>query len=406
MKIIKLGLINKKLLLPILLAVILQISNMLNKYLPFNDFYSSIGEPSSSLGQSLIKLIPYILRIKKNDSSFSKDKFKNYFFLFLSVLFLFGTDILLKDLKIGIDMKVVGILYLKDILDLILLLVLSIVILKYRYYIHNVISLVLFSIFGIIIDIILESFQKLNGIDVLYFLDGVSKSLLFTYCKYLMDVKFIKYWDIEFCIGLFSFIFVLIKFIIRIIIAQSDDESSENFFADIEFKYIILSLFLNLITGFLVNLLTILIINVLSPNHIAITNDIMKIFMIIFDNIQSNDNNRENEDQKKDDKKNENMGDDKKDNDNTDSYNYFFLIPFVFQLLSLLFYLEILEYNFCKLNVNTKKNILLREEEGRLTKKKSYQSDIDVGSGMFIKEMEDKASDLIESDNKEYYTYN
>ena len=87
MKIIKLGLINKKLLLPILLAVILQISNMLNKYLPFNDFYSSIGEFSSSLGQSLIKLIPYILRIKKNDSSFSKDKFKNYFFLFLSVLF-------------------------------------------------------------------------------------------------------------------------------------------------------------------------------------------------------------------------------------------------------------------------------------------------------------------------------
>ena len=41
----------------------------------------------------------------------------------------------------------------------------------------------------------------------------------------------------------------------------------------------------------------------------------------------------------------------------------FILIPFTFQIIALLFYIEIFEFNFCGLNKNTKKNILLREKE-------------------------------------------
>ena len=43
--------------------------------------------------------------------------------------------------------------------------------------------------------------------------------------------------------------------------------------------------------------------------------------------------------------------------------NYLSIIPYVFQIIALLFYVEIFEYNFCDLNKNTKKNILLREKE-------------------------------------------
>ena len=46
--------------------------------------------------------------------------------------------------------------------------------------------------------------------------------------------------------------------------------------------------------------------------------------------------------------------------------NLLFLIPAFFQIVSLLFYLEILEFNFCNLNKNTKRNIMLREEEEML----------------------------------------
>ena len=41
---------------------------------------------------------------------------------------------------------------------------------------------------------------------------------------------------------------------------------------------------------------------------------------------------------------------------------YYISIPFFFKILSLLFYFEILELNFCNLNKNTVKNIQAREK--------------------------------------------
>ena len=69
-------------------------------------------------------------------------------------------------------------------------------------------------------------------------------------------------------------------------------------------------------------------INILTPNHIIIPYEIGKIVAIIVSNIEAG---------------------------NTNFVDFLFLIPFIFQILSLLFYLEILEFNFCGLNKNTKK---------------------------------------------------
>ena len=55
-----------------------------------------------------------------------------------------------------------------------------------------------------------------------------------------------------------------------------------------------------------------------------------------------------------------------------------------FQLLSLLFYLEILELNFCGLNKNTKRNIQLRERMENLDKDRK-ESDIEVDDNLVIK---------------------
>ena len=57
---------------------------------------------------------------------------------------------------------------------------------------------------------------------------------------------------------------------------------------------------------------------------------------------------------------------------------------FFFQLLSLLFYLEILELNFCGLNKNTKRNIQLRERMENLDKDRK-ESDIEVDDNLVIK---------------------
>ena len=69
----------------------------------------------------------------------------------------------------------------------------------------------------------------------------------------------------------------------------------------------------------------------LKPNHIIITDEFYVYISLIF--YQDNPN------------------------------KYYTLIPFVFQILALLFYFEVLEYNFCSLNKNTIKNIQKRAEK-------------------------------------------
>ena len=41
---------------------------------------------------------------------------------------------------------------------------------------------------------------------------------------------------------------------------------------------------------------------------------------------------------------------------------WYSIIPFIFQFLSLMFFLEVFEFNFCGLNKNTKRQIEFREE--------------------------------------------
>ena len=102
-------------------------------------------------------------------------------------------------------------------------------------------------------------------------------------------------------------------------------------------------------------------LNILTPNHLVIPFEIGKIISTIVSNIE---------------------------NGNTNFVDFLFLIPFAFQIFSLLFYLEILECNFCNLNKNTKKNIQLREEESMLIKAERDQSFVEVGQGLIVKELE------------------
>ena len=69
---------------------------------------------------------------------------------------------------------------------------------------------------------------------------------------------------------------------------------------------------------------------------------------------------------------------------------FLFLIPAFFQILSLLFFLEILEFNFCHLNKNTKRNIMLREEAEKMifnndgNDLNSVGSDIEISDDLII----------------------
>ena len=87
-------------------------------------------------------------------------------------------------------------------------------------------------------------------------------------------------------------------------------------------------LFIAIIKGFLVGIIEFIIINELTPNYIKIAYELANIpsTIIVIEGIN----------------------------------RWILLVISIFQILSLLFYLEIFEYNFCELNKNTKKSILDR----------------------------------------------
>ena len=89
-------------------------------------------------------------------------------------------------------------------------------------------------------------------------------------------------------------------------------------------------------------LLIILLMLYLRPNHMIVTDEINVYSRLIFYQDRPN--------------------------------KYYTLIPFVFQILALLFYFEILELTFCNLNYNTAKNIQLREEEDIIAKNSTINS--------------------------------
>ena len=119
------------------------------------------------------------------------------------------------------------------------------------------------------------------------------------------------------------------------------------------FIIIFYQIFYFLLYGGIYYLLTILILYYLRPNHTIITDEIFVYERLIFYQDKPN--------------------------------KYYTLIPFVFQILALLFYFEILEFNFCKLNKNTIRNIEDREQIGN-QKTNSNSSSIELAGQYYLTE--------------------
>ena len=369
------GIVGKKLYLLLLLAFTLILYGILRiEIIQGFDSKSLINNPDinnksitglqliNNLGGNILQMlsifIPCIFKFKgksKNSTKkCTKANFKDYFILSLIILLIIGIEILLQRFN-KYDI-IINFTYISLCFQMIFYILSSIIILKAKYYIHNIISSILFCIFSVINDLILDNFKIIEPISLLSLLPNLVDDLLCCYMKYLIDKKYHSIWNILFFLGLFFFIFNLIDFIIIII----NDPYNNYIFKAIKItgtKYIILNFFLDAILNqFLRMLLTLIILEYFSLNHVLISLLLFRIaisiylhelifkFIIIL----------------------------------VDKKYLFFLIPAFFQIISLLFYLEIFEFNFCNLNKNTKRNIMLREEEEMLLRNNTNVSEIEV----------------------------
>ena len=343
--IISLGKIDKKLFWVFSFALVQVIINLLSYYYPTEKTYQIMDSYSICFGQMLVILIPrlfgYKEKIIKKDEICTKKNLKYQGLLWLLNLLLYGSI----SVNSFSDSSTVTtphntILCTKEAIEIILLIIITRIILKYKYYIHHLISLIIFCILCFFIDFLLQNFQEglLNRKPMKIILDCVSliiEIVNFCYTCYMLNNLYYHYWTISFSLGLF--LFVLNTSVLILIVAFLGDPNGDRnffnnfyyFFAEVSPGWIILRFFSWLIAYGGSQLLRLLVLEKLTPNHMLISYEISKLSNVL---ILSDSDNR-----------------------------WYSIILFVLQFISLLFFLEILEFNFCNLNLNTKKSIQERE---------------------------------------------
>ena len=353
-KIIQLGFFNKKILLPFGVAFAQILINVMNFTLHETSKNQILEMIGASLGEIALVLIPLfnISAFKTIKISTDEKNTRCKTILYYSILSLIYACYLGLSIFTGIQSSIYdqnnkslqnphnsGLSSLEG-LELVFICLISIKLLKYKYFIHHIIFIIIFLFLCFAIDFILENFSDIYKRGVLYIvlkiililLDALNNS----YPKYMIDVQYYPFWSIPVTIGIINLL--CFSIILIIILAKGREKSFEEnnqmfmdfykYFDEVDNNIILVKNVLNFILNFFLNFLRILTILHLRPEYILISFTISKILDIFFE-----------------------------------SKKYECIALFVLQLLTLMFYLEIFELNFCGLNKNTRRNIQEREQE-------------------------------------------
>ena len=170
-KIFIFGDISKKLILPFLLALSQILYNIHTSKFPEKEANQILETYSSSLSSLMILIVPYLLKVnnaKNKTNSIKRNKVLNYFLLFLSYVanigFIYGASLFNEDFDEGKENaknpSTVGEFLMQGI-EMIFITLISIFLLKYKYFIHNYIAIIAFIFFGLIIDFILDLYSNI-----------------------------------------------------------------------------------------------------------------------------------------------------------------------------------------------------------------------------------------------------
>ena len=355
MAIIAFGRVDKKLLLVVLMFVI-QLVYLITVSYGSDHYENNISTLISDIAPIIGGIALYFIfrnkKVQPNTSGKSKKKFIHVIILFFLGVIHASVDYCYPYFIEEQKYRLNNLLNTINGVTIIIMTLVTLFLLKYKYYIHHYITMALYCVLGIIMDVIVGGYKIINFsyayIFIIYLFDDV---ILFCYMKYMMDKLYYQYSEVLIYYGLIGLI-TDVGFMTGLGIYEYKndiigDKAQYRYILDsiqtyFQTKNVAVIIFFQLvyflILFFIKELLNILIIYYLRPNH-TIINDEINVFeaQIIYRKIENPELNIK------------------------DSDKYYTFIPFILQMLCLLFYFEILELNFCKLNKNTVKNIQMRE---------------------------------------------
>ena len=202
-----------------------------------------------------------------------RKKVLNYFLLFfiylLNIGLIAGAALFNKEFDAGKqDAKnpsTVG-EFLKQGIEMVFLALISIFLLKYKYFIHNYIAIGAFILFGLINDIILDLYSKSLKVGalslIMSFIALITDAIYLCYQKYMMEKLFYPYWNVVLVPGII--LFVLITTVLIFILFAGKDSSISlvsgfyKYFDDVPPGIIVGKFLINIIFNFFLSTFTIL----------------------------------------------------------------------------------------------------------------------------------------------------
>ena len=324
-----------------------------------------------SIGEMLIKTFPCILKIsnieevKEQEKEHKMVQKKHKHYILYTLLFALNTAVLIGVEIFDFYLRRKPVTYTGSNLlpnhdfiilsvEMVFLALISMFLLKYKYYKHHIISMVLFLIFGIVSEIILKSYEDINWklvVVTLMRIIGVGvNATYYCYQKYLMEKLYYPYWDVAFVPGVI--VFILASVFLIIVLANPDKENAQLSFIKIFYLYFkvkpglaVGKVILVFVLHTVLSPLVILIIYYFGPNFVL---TIFQFSRVV-----------------------QNLTTIHKD-------QLYVLIFFVFQFISLMIHLELIELNFCDLNKYTKRNIELRGIDDYLCERKDSTANNDI----------------------------
>ena len=363
---ISLGVIDKKLLLLVISIVINTTNLIINNKLPEEYWEGTLSSLMEEIG-SIVGGIILIFTLKQKQKVTKDDK-KSFKYIFILFLLRFGRscyELVFPYIVTDSSYRFLNILNTTNAIEINLTTLGTFLLLKYKYYIHHMISLIIFFILGITNEFIMKSYFiiKYNYFYV-YIYSVVIEVSVFCYLKFMMDKLYYQYMEVLFYWGLTGLIEKLIILTGKLIYEHKNNIDGiiydiNVYFAETSVLAIIFIQFLyDLVVNAFDNLFLMLVLYYLRPNHLIFSDEMSVFFRIIL--YQDREN------------------------------KYYTIIPFAFQIFILLFYFEMLEFNFCNLNINTAKNIEKRlgniNVENDINFRHSNASDIELGNNYYLKD--------------------
>ena len=359
MAFISYGRIEKKLFFVVVLIILKIISLIVNKKVPEDYFNAVLFILDEDLGPIIIGII--LLFVFRNQIKEKKESKKSVKYILLLIIsrgfktcYEYFYEFLIEDDKYNYYC----LLNTTNGVEIILITIMASLLLKNKYYAHHKICIAVFCASGIAIDLILGSYKIPNYTYIAFYIINLCNTVFLTvYIKYMIDKLYYHYIEILIYWALIGLSIKLIYFAYLLILEINYEysmllEYMNTYFTETNIATIIfLQFFYDLLMNGLNLLLFFLTIYYLQPNHTIIADE-FSVFEVTMFYIENPD-------------------------------KYYSIIPFALQVLSLLFYFEILEFNFCKLNKNTAKNIRSREGNDADIGKLINNDNIDLPGGQY-----------------------